>query len=332
MGRKRSEKIASVKEKLIMRLGSGYYYPGDRFFSNRSIAERFNVSYQTAHQLMRELRDEGWLDRRPFSGSYISGRIEPVAGVTLHFNARAKRPESFGDRLLAMLLERLGKERIPCRIDWDDAGKLDGTSLPILWESPKTLERLIGAPKFGILLNDRPRNGIARTFVDSVSIDDFSGGALAAEIVIKKFGVEARTAVLGGSSEDTRNLERIRGFRSLLPDAELVDAGGWNYTDGMRASPAVTARERDAVFCCNDRLASALAHHCAEARPGFRAVIGFDNAPVSERENLTTIAIPWEQLIDLTLGIVRQRMAGETQTSVQYLINTTPIIRDPVFL
>ena len=55
MARPRSQKVIEVKEKLIRRIEYGYYLPGSRFLSNRALGLRFNISYQTADTLVREL-------------------------------------------------------------------------------------------------------------------------------------------------------------------------------------------------------------------------------------------------------------------------------------
>ena len=69
MARPRSEQTLLVKEKMIARLKGGFHPPGHRFFSNRGLAAQFGVSYQTADRLIRELVDEGWLERRPSAGT-----------------------------------------------------------------------------------------------------------------------------------------------------------------------------------------------------------------------------------------------------------------------
>src|SRR5258708_1573587 len=109
---RRTEKTLDVRQRLLTRLRNGFYQPGDRFLSNRSVAELFGISYQTAHRLIAELCAEGILERRPQSGTYVPGGVRALVGVQLVFHARAAKPHSFGAKLLAKLTERLADEPI----------------------------------------------------------------------------------------------------------------------------------------------------------------------------------------------------------------------------
>src|SRR5436190_10971201 len=110
MPRPRSEKVEEIKAKLITRLREGFYRAGDRFLSNRAVAQKFGISYQTAHRLVSELCAEEWLERRPASGTYIPGGKSRGDGVQFIFHKRATRAGSFGARLLAALCARLDRE------------------------------------------------------------------------------------------------------------------------------------------------------------------------------------------------------------------------------
>src|SRR5690606_31690307 len=101
MARPRSEKVKQVKARLVARIHDGLHRPGDRFMSNRAIAEQFQISYQTADRLVRELCDEGLLVRRAQSGTYLPGERATRVGAQLVFHRRARRMGSFGARLLA---------------------------------------------------------------------------------------------------------------------------------------------------------------------------------------------------------------------------------------
>jgi DNA-binding GntR family transcriptional regulator len=68
MPRFRSDKVAVVKAKLIARLNDGFHRPGDRFLSNREVANCRGLSYQTAYRVIAELESEGYLKRRAASG------------------------------------------------------------------------------------------------------------------------------------------------------------------------------------------------------------------------------------------------------------------------
>src|SRR5882724_4889454 len=103
MARPRSPHVAEVKAALVARLRSDFAHPGERFLSTRAAAQRFSVSYQTAHRLLVELEGERLLHRRAASGSYFPGRRVLLRGVQLVFHRRAKRKGSFGAHLQELL-------------------------------------------------------------------------------------------------------------------------------------------------------------------------------------------------------------------------------------
>ena len=71
--RSHSNRVLDIKKTLRACIHSANSHPGRRFMSNRTIARRYKISYQTADLLVRELASEGLLDRRPASGTYVSG-------------------------------------------------------------------------------------------------------------------------------------------------------------------------------------------------------------------------------------------------------------------
>src|SRR5688572_7366573 len=125
MPRKRTEKVKDVKQRLLDRLRDGLHRPGDRFMSNRAVATRFRVSYQTAHRLVSELVREGRLVRRSAAGTYLPGRAVRRTSVQLLFHERARRKESFGARLLHELTTRLDRERIRWKLTCDSRAGSD---------------------------------------------------------------------------------------------------------------------------------------------------------------------------------------------------------------
>src|SRR4051812_37706484 len=107
MARTRSAKVTHIKTELANRLRDGAYRPGDRFLSARELASGFSISYQTAHRLLDEMCSEGLVERRAASGTYVPGGESALSEVRLIFASRARRPQSFGARLLEGLTERL---------------------------------------------------------------------------------------------------------------------------------------------------------------------------------------------------------------------------------
>ncbi|MCE0496780.1 MAG: substrate-binding domain-containing protein [Methylacidiphilales bacterium] len=326
MPRPRSQKVVELKVKLISRIGDGFLRPGDRFMSNRALAERFGVSYQTAHRLIGELCAEGWLERRRASGTYIAGKKASIAGIQLLFHARARRPGSFGTHLLDQLRTRLDRERIGFTISFvHNRASIRRDLFPVIWECKEAVLPRLGPRGYALLLNDLAPPGLAGTFIDTIATDDFSGGVCAAEIIRSRG--HARVSVLGGPKTDARSVHRVEGFCSLLPDAQVIWAGGWFHEDGAKAAPRLLKNDAAAVFCCNDRLAEGVVRFCQTRHCVTPKLIGFDDAPIAEVLNLTTIAIPWDELIEAALAIIRKRLRGDTSTAARQILAPRPVIR-----
>ncbi|MFP4483838.1 MAG: substrate-binding domain-containing protein [Spirochaetota bacterium] len=346
MARARSPKVAAIKEKLITRIRSGYYRPGERLFSNRGLAAYFGISYQTAHRLMRELQEEGWIERREYSGSYAAGTSTPPTRVALWFSSRARVFHSFGDRILRLVTAELDRAAVRWEIHWVDpdrqvrsrtpsgavgAGGGAEPTLPVIWECPHMVGEAVRTRGFAVLINDRPPPGLAKSHIDSVSVDDFSGGVSAAHLILGSVPGGRGISVLQGPSRDRRNVERVQGLLSVIPNASVHSAESWAFEAGYECAADVILRSPAAVFCTNDRLASALLGYCRDRGEQPPVLVGFDNAPVSEELDFTTIAIPWQQMAHTIVQIAQRRLAGDTQTSVQYILNTVPIVRDAFF-
>jgi DNA-binding transcriptional regulator YhcF (GntR family) len=327
--RPRSQSVSAVKEQLISRLRDGFHQPGIRFLSNRAVARRFGISYQTAHRLIGELVVEGWLERQAGSGTYVAGRRQEWRGVDLVFNLRAQRTESFGAHLLGCLVQALERLDLRHRVNWDagPAARAEDGWYPIVWERSEFVRAVAAQGRYALVLEDGPLHGVAASFVDTVSVDDFSGGVAAAEWMTARLGSGRglRLAVLAGPRGDIRNRLRVEGFLSVCKRARVVQAGGWFWEDGVRAAPKVL--DYDGVFAANDRLASAVLA-TAEARgTAVPCLIGFDDAPVAERMNLSTIAIPWEEIASTAAEVAQRRLQGDMRTAAGIIFSPRPVSR-----
>jgi len=327
MPRGRTATIANVKRQLRLCLEEGGFRPGDRFLSARALTERHRVSYQSAHRLLRELVEEGLLRRAHRSGTYVAGSTEGLEVCELVFHPRARRAESFGARLLAELKRSLQARGLPLVTRFAQGSTQATTKgrFPILWEVPQAVDAVVRERRQGLVLARSAPPGRASTLLDSVTIDDFSGGASAAELIRERGLGSACVVVVGGPPEDERSNERIRGLRSVLPGARVVSACGWYYRDGLAVADEVLGAEPDAVFCCNDRLAQAI-----RSRQGTRApfLVGFDDAPVAEELGLNTIAIPWREIADAAADVATARIARRQMKARRQIFSPYPLLRE----
>jgi hypothetical protein len=322
--------VLEARQKLLARIAQGGYRPGDRFPSNRALAARLGVCYQTADRLVRELCAEGLLERRAGSGTYLPGEAARQTGAVLLFDQRARKPGSFGAFLLARLEERLRRERIPWRVSW--RSELPGPSgYPVLWEQPALVEQLAGRQGSGLILTDEPPAGQAARFLDCVTIDEYCGGAAAGELLRERLGLATKDvrglALISGPAGDKRSRERVRGFCSVLRAREIC-AGGWGYEDGLAVAGEALRLGRRGIFCCNDRLAEAVIRHARQHALACPPLVGFDDAPVAEQLNLTTIANPWDELVRAASALIKARLAGDRSGASRRIFTPYPVRRE----
>lgn len=328
MARPRSDRVGEVKAKLASRLRDGFYRPGDRFLSTRAVASKFGVCYQTAHRLIQELCRDGILERRAASGTYIPGSKVTLLGVQLLFHPRSRRAESFGARLLSALTARLERDRIRWKLNFVDDRELEMIDgyFPAIWECKAALRACAKHRRSALLLNDQAPSGFESVYIDSVATDDFSGGACAAQLLSQRAGTAGSFVVLSGPMDDARNKRRVDGFKSVTRATVLV-AGGWFFEDGYRQALEVLRRKPKGIFCCNDRLAESIILYCQRKRMNCPPIVGFDDAPVAEKLNLTTIAIPWDELVSGAVSVIKKRLSGDNGTASHQTFAPRPVIR-----
>jgi hypothetical protein len=330
MGRRPSGEIERIRGTLRAMVSDELRRAGQRFVSARYISQRFKVSYQTAHRLLTELELAGLIVRRAGSGSFIAGQKKALRSAFLIFAGRAKRPGSFGDLLLRELVAKLETLAVPFEVTFGSTTlKQVGEDVyPVVWESPRLLHDLSANYRFSLVLHDKPPPGIGSLFTDSISVDDFSGGITAGQIVSRYS--PKRPVVIGGPASDGRSQSRIAGFRQVFPAAQVIEAGTWFFRTAVRtiAVPLSSLRP-DALFCCSDRLAEAAMIFYRNSKLTLPLLIGFDNAPVAETLGLSTIGIPWQEVARAAGAVIKKRLDGRTDHASAIVLPPVPVLRNP---
>jgi DNA-binding LacI/PurR family transcriptional regulator len=258
----------------------------------------------------------------------VPGEAPRLAGVQLVFHARARRKESFGGTLLSLLRARLEREGADVRVSYVDPGKsfsLVRERLPVVWELPDVVIDIVTRNGQAVLLNNRPLPGLASLKIDSVSVDDRSGGATAAQLLMQAAG-RWRFAVLAGPEGDPRSDVRVAGFLSMTK-ASVVHSPTWFADDAKPAAAKVLKLGPDGIFCCNDRLAEAVLTTAHGEGSPLPPIVGFDDAPIARQLNLTTIAIPWTELVEGAARIIRARLRGDASNASRQVFAVSPVIR-----
>jgi DNA-binding transcriptional regulator YhcF (GntR family) len=320
-----------VKLRLLAKIRSGVAKPGARFLSNRAIARHFHISYQTADNLVRELVQEGHLERRPASGTYYPGGNPRGLGVLLIFHPRAKRKNSFGSQLLEKLTAALDEEKIDWRMSWTTTPtarfhRLPLGRYPVIWERLDAMQHAIDSGRHALLLNHRPPPGLGSESIDSVSVDDFSGGASAAQYLKTLHPQARRISILAGPVGDSRSAARVEGFRSVA-GGTVFASPTWYYEGALTVADRVIAAGTDGIFCCADRLAEGVVRRCIARGIKRPLLISFDDAPIAQWLNLTTMAISWNEMVGAAIRVIKQRQVDQTSSAIAQLVSTKLIVR-----
>jgi DNA-binding transcriptional regulator YhcF (GntR family) len=329
MGRRPRGEVDKIRASLRIMVSDEFRRAGQRFVSARYISQRFEVSYQTAHRLLTELEGDGFIIRRAGSGSFIAGHQNTLQSALLIFAKRAKRSGSFGDLLLRQLVSKLEAMELPFEVTFGGIAPMQVREdvYPVLWESPRLMHDLSADYRFSLVLHDKPPAGIGSLFTDSISVDDFSGGITAGQILSRYS--PRRPVVIGGPGADARSQNRIDGFRQIFPSAQVIQAGTWFLSSAVQ-NIAVPLRslQADALFCCSDRLAQATLICYQKLKISTPIIIGFDNAPVAETLSLSTIGIPWEEVARAAAAVIKKRLDGQTDHASAIVLPPIPVIRN----
>ncbi|OJU98532.1 MAG: hypothetical protein BGO12_12290 [Verrucomicrobia bacterium 61-8] len=325
MPKRPTPRVVQLREILAARLKG--YSPGTRFLSNRAISQRFGVSYQTADRIVREMVSDGLLQRRQGSGTFVSGDFSTPARVALCTHPRARLAGTFGAHLVQMLREAFAGADMPLRVLYEEEQRLQDDEYPVIWELPSLVEAAAGARRRCLVLLSGPPLGEAARHVDSLTIDDYSGGYTAGQILRGRLPHTARCAILAGPKRDVRSRRRVEGFQLLWPKARVIHAPSWQREGAEKQAASLMRSLPEGIFCVNDRLAEEVLTAYRSAGKTAPLIVGFDNAPVAESLQITTVAIPWPAFIREALLRVRAALGGDRSPCRQTVLPVDPLYR-----
>jgi GntR family histidine utilization transcriptional repressor len=101
-----------VKASLRQRIALGGWQPGVRLPSERELVQQFGCARMTVHRALRELEDEGLIERRQGSGSYVA-QLHPISNLLqvrdIH-DEIAERGHTHVTRVCSAAREKAGSE------------------------------------------------------------------------------------------------------------------------------------------------------------------------------------------------------------------------------
>jgi DNA-binding LacI/PurR family transcriptional regulator len=187
--------------------------------------------------------------------------------------------------------------------DYLTAGHVDGVLLVSLHKDDPLPARL-GAAGMPMVLVGRPPKDVKASYVD---VDNRQGAQTAVAHLIS--GGRRVIATIAGPQDMAAGIDRLRGYRDGLADADLAIEAKLQATGDFTQESGAAAMKRlladrpdiDAVFAASDLMAvGALTVLAAAGRrvPADVAVVGFDDSPVatSTTPQLTSVRQPIEAM------------------------------------
>ena len=184
---------------------------------------------------------------------------------------------------------------------------------------------------------------VNRTFSNflgnSVTIDNYRGGAMAAEHLID-YGHKDIGAITG-PTQSTASMDRIKGFLDALRKSnikireEIFSEGNLTYEAGYNFGRKVAQLESKptALFAGNDQMAlgimSALNRFTDNSRTKEISIVGFDNIPFADETlgNLTTVENPQEELARLSVDILINSIKNPSMPVAKIVLEPKLIVR-----
>lgn len=101
-----------VKDSIRQRIAEGGWQPGMKLPSERELVQQFGCARMTVHHALRELEDEGLIERRQGSGSYVA-QLHPISNVLQVRDIRdeiAERRHVHATRVCGVQREKAGAD------------------------------------------------------------------------------------------------------------------------------------------------------------------------------------------------------------------------------
>jgi len=315
MARTRSERIKRIKADLIDRLEAGFCRPGNHFASNRELTTRYGISYQTAHRIIQELEQEGYLHRVPSSGTYVAGCLEPPKGVALVFHPNAQ-DENYGGILLKLLKNRFEQEGIECT---HVSGVVFEDYVPgfynIIWGQEYDVRRLPSYLNYSLMIDGLPSSGVNATFTDSIFVDYDEAGRAAGRLLRDKYG-SRKVAVIAGQADNGIYCSQVNGFREIYPDCEIFHQDDWTYWSALQSAESIRERTYDGYFSVGDSGVLALQRVLGERAP----IVAYGDPAQLEAAGVSGVGIPWHDIVEETVRLYRLRSGGDCGVGHQRII------------
>lgn len=318
------KKYEQIVSWIRQQIEQGALAQGDRIPSENEMMERFQVSRQTVRRAMGVLTEEGVVEGRRGSGTYVSVNTRRYTGKEVRIEVMLTFVDTYIFPSMVRGIESvLSREGCTLQIGvTDNAVEKERMLLKELLRT-KSVDGVIAETVKSALPNpnlelyrELERMGIPVLFVNSfyreldiphVSLDDRRAGYLAARHL-----AECGHTRIGGifKADDGQGHLRYAGYTDALMEREIKVRGAqviWIDSDEIKDMEAESVKflkrlkDCTACVCYNDEIAYKLVNMCQKAGikvPQDMSVVGIDNSGMAGfcQVPLTSVKNPVEEL------------------------------------
>ena len=362
---KKQPRHQEISNELLTEILAGKHDSARRLPSEAQLVKRFNVSRPTVARALLDLKIKGILDRKAGSGTYLCkdrgakpsgvrqlGMIVPGLGKIEIFDVICGELASLARvNDLGMHWGGSTRPQTGASMSIDEAEELclryiengvSGVFFAPFEHSPdnevanrRITERLSNAGIPVVLLDRDIRPFPHRSNFDLVGIDNFAGGYLLAEHLIK-LGARRLAFVARPFSATTAEARKAGAIAAMLahgiriPEKFLFagDPGDMKFARHLSAG-----NTHDAIICVNDHTAAQLLQALTRLEiktPQNLRVVGFDDVRFATLLSvpLTTIQQPCRDIALTAFNAMRERIASPTIPPRSLLLTPSLIIRE----
>ncbi|WP_050029278.1 GntR family transcriptional regulator [Verrucomicrobium sp. BvORR034] len=363
-------KHQEISRQLATEIAAGKHAGNDRLPSEAQLVKRFNVSRPTVGRALRDLQEQGLIYRRAGSGTYVRESVTSAgsAGARTSFRQLGfiltshGKPEIFE----SIFGELSGLARVHDYGMWWGGTSRPKTEMDTRVEEVEALcEQFIEkgvAGVFFVPFEHRPYNQAAnhriierlrgagipvvlvdrdigafpeRSPMDLVGLDNFAGGYILAEHLIKLGAKHLGYVVMPFSAPPAD--ARIAGARAAMMAHNLEVPRDFVQTgdpgDVKFVRQIVAGSRVDALMCTTDFVAARLLQslsHLKISVPQDLRVVGFDDVQVASLLSvpLTTMHQPCRDIAHMAFNTLLERMTSPTLPPRMVLLSPHLVVRE----
>ncbi|MBL8855675.1 MAG: GntR family transcriptional regulator [Planctomycetaceae bacterium] len=357
------QKHRQISEELRTEIATGMYGDAGRLPSEAQLVERFGVSRPTIGRALQSLQNEGLVERRAGSGSFVRAQSKsnetPIIGLLVPGRGSTEILDIICGEIGAIarirnygllwgrsahplqdknLDEKLAEEACQQFIDRGARGVFFAP-FEHLENCEQVNQRLLDSLQqsgIPVVLLDRDITRFPmRSNHDLIALDNVQAGFLAADHLIRLGCRELRLLVEPGAASSVD--ARVAGIRDAfflrgipLPRDLRIEC---DPTDSQVIQKAVCGRELEAIICANDYTAARLLKtlsHLGISVPDDLRLIGFDDVRYATlvAVSLTTIHQPSRDIATVAFQTLEARIHDPLLPTRTLLLNPKLVVRD----